>query len=120
MLGERLAKHGSRVWLINTGWTGGPYGTGSRIKLGYTRAMVDAVLSGKLDGATYERDPVFGLEVPSAVPGVPRELLTPRGTWPDATAYDAQAAKLTDMFRKNFIAYASGVPAAVAAAGPKS
>jgi phosphoenolpyruvate carboxykinase (ATP) len=119
MLGERIAKHGARVWLINTGWSGGPYGTGSRIKLSFTRAMVAAALSGKLDGASYGKDPIFGLEVPSAVPGVPAELLNPRGTWPDSAAYDAQAAKLAEMFRKNFAAYVSGVPATVAAAGPQ-
>jgi phosphoenolpyruvate carboxykinase (ATP) len=118
MLGERIAKHEARVWLINTGWTGGPHGTGSRIKLGHTRAMVDAVLSGKLDGASYHKDPVFGLDVPGAVPGVPSELLDPRRTWPDPAAYDAQAAKLAEMFRKNFAAYASGVPASIAGAGP--
>ena len=120
LLGERIAKHGARVWLINTGWTGGPYGTGSRMKLGYTRAMVDAALSGKLDDASYHTDPVFGLAVPAAVPGVPGELLDPRGTWPDPAAYDAQAAKLAEMFRKNFAAYAAGVPAGVAAAGPRA
>jgi phosphoenolpyruvate carboxykinase (ATP) len=120
MLGERIAKHRARVWLVNTGWTGGPYGTGARIKLGYTRAMVDAALSGKLDGVKYQPDAVFGLEIPAAVPGVPGELLTPRGTWPDAAAYDAQAKKLAEMFRKNFAGYAAGVPANVAAAGPKS
>ncbi len=120
MLGERIAKHGARVWLINTGWTGGPYGTGSRIKLAFTRVMVDAALSGQLDGASYAKDPVFGLEVPTAIPGVPSELLNPRGTWPDSAAYDAQAAKLAEMFRKNFAAYASGVPVTVAAAGPRA
>ncbi|HEV8149955.1 MAG TPA: phosphoenolpyruvate carboxykinase [Gemmatimonadales bacterium] len=119
LLGERIAKHGARVWLVNTGWTGGAYGTGSRMKLSHTRALVDAALSGKLDHAGYEKDPVFGLEVPTAVPGVPSELLTPRNTWPDATAYDAQAAKLAEMFRKNFAAYAAGVPDTVAQAGPR-
>ena len=120
MLGERIAKHNARVWLVNTGWTGGAYGTGSRIKLGHTRAMVDAVLSGRLERASYTADPVFGLQVPNAVPGVPAELLDPRATWPDAAGYDAQARKLAEMFRKNFAAYASGVPASVAAAGPKA
>ncbi|HEV8612355.1 MAG TPA: phosphoenolpyruvate carboxykinase (ATP), partial [Gemmatimonadales bacterium] len=119
MLGERIAKHGARVWLVNTGWTGGAYGTGSRVKLSYTRAMVDAALSGKLAGASYGKDAVFGLEVPKAMPGVPSELLDPRGTWPDASAYDAQAAKLAEMFRKNFAAYAAVVPDTVAQAGPK-
>lgn len=120
MLGERIAKHGARVWLVNTGWTGGAYGTGSRMKLTHTRAMVAAALAGLLDGVQCQPDPVFGFEVPVAVPGVPTEVLTPRNTWPDQTAYDAQAKKLADMFRKNFAAFAGQVPAAVAAAGPKA
>jgi phosphoenolpyruvate carboxykinase (ATP) len=118
MLGEKISKHGARVWLINTGWTGGAYGTGSRMKLGHTRAMVTAALSGQLDSAKYSTDPVFGFDVPTAVPGVPNEVLTPRSTWPDPAAYDAQAAKLAEMFRKNFAAFATQVPADVAAAGP--
>lgn len=119
MLGERIAKHGARVWLVNTGWTGGAYGTGSRMKLTHTRAMVAAALAGLLDGVQCQPDTVFGFEVPVAVPGVPTEVLTPRNTWPDQAAYDAQARKLADMFRKNFVAFADQVPAAVAAAGPK-
>lgn len=119
MLGERIAKHGARVWLVNTGWTGGAYGTGSRMKLTHTRAMVAAALAGTLDGVQCQQDPVFGFEVPVAVPGVPTGVLTPRNTWPDQAAYDAQAKKLADMFRKNFVAFADQVPAAVAAAGPK-
>ncbi len=119
MLGENISRHGARVWLVNTGWTGGAYGTGSRMKLGYTRAMITAVLSGQLDSASYVPDPVFGFDVPTAVPGVPSEVLSPRGTWADPAAYDAQAAKLAEMFRKNFSAFASQVPAAVTAAGPR-
>ncbi|HKP30498.1 MAG TPA: phosphoenolpyruvate carboxykinase [Gemmatimonadales bacterium] len=119
MLGERIAKHGAKVWLVNTGWTGGPYGTGSRMKLAHTRAMVTAALSGQLDNAKYVKDPVFGFEVPTAVPGVPSEVLSPRNTWKDGAAYDAQAAKLADMFRKSFEAFASGVDASVIAAGPR-
>ena len=118
MLGERIAKHGVRVWLVNTGWTGGPYGTGSRMKLSHTRAMVAAALAGQLDSTTYTRDPVFGFEVPAAVPGVPGEVLTPRGTWSDPAAYDAQATKLAGMFRENFKQFASEVPEAVVRAGP--
>ena len=119
MLGERIARHGARVWLVNTGWTGGAYGTGSRMKLSHTRAMVTAALSGALDRAEYVTDPVFGIEVPTAVPGVASEVLSPRSTWADKAAYDAQAAKLAGMFRKNFAAYASQVPQAVAEAGPR-
>jgi phosphoenolpyruvate carboxykinase (ATP) len=120
MLGERIAKHGARVWLVNTGWTGGAYGSGSRMKLPHTRAMVTAALAGQLDGVQCQKDPVFGFEVPVAVPGVPPEVLTPRNTWPDKAAYDAQAKKLADMFRKNFEAFAAQVPASVSAAGPEA
>ena len=102
MLGQLLDSHGSSVWLVNTGWSGGPYSVGKRIKLAHTRAMVHAVLEGKLKGAATRTDPVFGLAVPQAVPGVPAEVLDPRGTWSDQGAYDAQAKKLAEMFRKNF------------------
>jgi phosphoenolpyruvate carboxykinase (ATP) len=118
MLGEKIARHDAKVWLINTGWTGGPYGTGSRIKLGYTRRMVDAVLAGDLDSASTATDPVFGLAVPERVGGVPPELLVPRHTWPDRAAYDAKARELAAMFRSNFEKYADGVAEEVRAAGP--
>ena len=120
MLGAKLREHGSRVWLVNTGWTGGPYGVGSRMKLRHTRAMVSAALSGALDHATFETDPVFGLSVPTHVPDVPDEVLHPRRTWKDAAAYDAQAKKLADMFRSNFEQFASHVGEAVRGAGPKT
>ena len=120
MLGEKIAKHGAKVWLVNTGWTGGAYGAGTRMKLAHTRTMVRAALAGALDGATFRRDPVFGFEVPTAVPDVPSDLLEPRGTWKDPAAYDAQAAKLARMFRDNFATFAAGVDPAVAAAGPVS
>ena len=119
MLGERISRHGARVWLVNTGWTGGAYGVGSRMKLPYTRAMVAAALSGALDRAAFRPDPVFGFEVPAEVPGVPSELLTPRGTWADPAAYDAQSRKLATMFRENFEHYRSAVPDEVASAGPR-
>jgi phosphoenolpyruvate carboxykinase (ATP) len=118
MLGEKIATHGVKVWLVNTGWTGGAYGTGSRMKLPHTRAMVRAALAGALDRGTFTRDPVFGLEVPTSVPDVPSSVLTPRETWPDAAAYDAQAAKLAGMFRENFKQFESQVDGKVAAAGP--
>jgi phosphoenolpyruvate carboxykinase (ATP) len=118
MLGELLKAHGSRVWLVNTGWSGGPYGVGSRMKLGYTRAMVRAALAGQLDSARTERDPVFGLAVPQEVPGVPREVMNPRATWKDPAAYDAQARKLAQMFRQNFEKFGEGVAAEVRGAGP--
>jgi phosphoenolpyruvate carboxykinase (ATP) len=118
MLGERIAKHNARVWLVNTGWTGGAYGTGSRMKLSLTRAMLRAALSGGLDAGKFTRDPVFGFEVPASVPEVPSNVLSPRATWSDPKAYDAQARKLAAMFRENFEQYRPQVPAAVAQAGP--
>lgn len=101
MLGEKLAQHGSRVWLVNTGWSGGPFGVGHRMKLAHTRAMVRAALAGELDGVETDIDPVFGLVVPREVRGVPREVMNPRGTWKDPAAYDTQAKKLAAMFRDN-------------------
>jgi phosphoenolpyruvate carboxykinase (ATP) len=118
MLGERIAKHNAKVWLVNTGWTGGAYGTGSRMKLSHTRAMLRAALSGGLDRVKFTRDPVFGFEVPTRVSEVPEGVLTPRTTWSDPAAYDAQARKLATMFRENFEQFKAEVPAAVAGAGP--
>jgi len=118
MLGERIERHQARVWLVNTGWTGGRYGEGHRMKLSHTRAMVGAALTGQLDRANYDRDPVFGFEVPSQVPHVPREVLAPRTTWGDPGAYDAQAARLAEMFRKNFAGFMAEVPEEVQQAGP--
>jgi phosphoenolpyruvate carboxykinase (ATP) len=118
MLGERIAKHGSKVWLVNTGWTGGAYGTGSRMKLSHTRAMLRAALSGDLDRGKFMKDPVFGFDVPVSVPGVPADVLTPRSTWGDPAAYDAQAKKLATMFRENFQQFRTEVPESVAGAGP--
>jgi len=118
MLGERIERHGAKVWLVNTGWTGGPYGVGARMKLSYTRAMVRAVLAGALDKVSFIKDPVFGVEVPTSVPDVPPEILVPRRTWADPAAYDAQARKLAQMFRENFEQYRSEVSDAVAKAGP--
>ena len=92
----------SRVWLVNTGWTGGPYGVGSRMKIAYTRAMIRAALSGALDNVAYQRHPVFNIDMPTSCPGVPAEVLDPRGTWADKAAYDAQATKLAKMFVENF------------------
>ncbi len=118
MLGEKIVKHGARVWLVNTGWTGGPYGTGERMKLSHTRAMLGAALDGELDEVPTAMEPVFGLEVPQRCPGVPAEVLNPRETWPDADAYDEQARMLAGMFKDNFRQYADEVPEEVRAAGP--
>ncbi|MBO9150659.1 phosphoenolpyruvate carboxykinase (ATP) [Chitinophaga sp. GCM10012297] len=119
MLGEKMRKHNVNVWLINTGWTGGPYGTGSRIKLNYTRAMISAALKGELDKVAYKNDAVFGVAIPEAVPGVPTELLDPRNTWADGAAYDAQAADLAAQFVKNFEKYAGKADPEILEAAPK-
>ncbi|MBC6490277.1 phosphoenolpyruvate carboxykinase (ATP) [Flavihumibacter stibioxidans] len=119
MLGEKMKKHDVKVWLINTGWTGGPYGIGKRMKLSYTRAMITAALTGKLENATYETHPVFGMAMPISCEGVPSEVLNPRNTWSDAAAYDHQALQLANQFIKNFEKYASGAGAEILAAAPK-
>jgi phosphoenolpyruvate carboxykinase (ATP) len=118
MLGDHLREHDSKVWLINTGWSGGPYGTGERIKLKYTRAIVHAALAGELDESDTRRDPIFGLAVPTEINRVPANVLNPRSTWSDPEAYDAQARKLADMFRENFEKIGN-VDAATKNAGPK-
>jgi phosphoenolpyruvate carboxykinase (ATP) len=118
MLVERLERHGVPVWLVNTGWTGGPYGTGERMNIQHTRNMVRAALNGELADAPTVIDPIFGFEVPTAVPGVPAGVLIPRDTWADPAAYDAAAARLARMFHDNFAAYAAGVREGVRSAGP--
>jgi phosphoenolpyruvate carboxykinase (ATP) len=117
-LGERIARHQSRVWLVNTGWTGGPYGVGRRMEIGHTRAIVHAALSGVLDGMPYQTDPIFNLEVPQSCPGVPNEVLRPRDTWKDAAAYDQQAHRLARMFVENFKTFEDAAAPEVKAAGP--
>src|SRR5918994_1249838 len=120
MLSERLRTHGTRCYLINTGWSGGPYGLGSRIDIAATRQMVSSVIGGKLDDAETRRDPFFGLNVPVEVPGVDGSVLDPRGTWDDGDAYDEQARKLADLFRENFLRFESQVSEEVRYAGPHS
>jgi phosphoenolpyruvate carboxykinase (ATP) len=120
MLGDKIARHDARVWLVNTGWTGGAYGVGKRMKISYTRAMIRAALSGALDAVAYDTDPIFNLQIPSSCPDVPAEVLKPRATWADGAAYDAQAAKLARMFVENFKTFKPGVSAEVLAAGPKA
>lgn len=117
MLSERITKYGAKVWLLNTGWTGGPYGVGSRFSLRYTRSMVSAILNGKLDAVPTREHPVLGLHMPTSIPEVPDEVLDPRNTWQDKNAYDAQASKLAKLFRENDAKFA--MPDAVRAAGPK-
>jgi phosphoenolpyruvate carboxykinase (ATP) len=118
MLSEKLREHGTRCYLINTGWSGGPYGVGSRIDLAATRQMVQAVINGKLDGAETSKDPFFGLNVPVEVPGVPTELLDPRETWDDKDAYDQQARELARLFAENFKKFEDQVDEEVKKAGP--
>jgi phosphoenolpyruvate carboxykinase (ATP) len=120
MRGEKIAKHNARVWLVNTGWTGGPYGVGSRMKIAYTRAMITAALTGQLDKVEYKKHPIFNLDVPVTCPGVPDGVLDPRSTWPDAAKYDEQAGKLAKMFVDNFKTFEGDVAPAVKAAGPKA
>jgi phosphoenolpyruvate carboxykinase (ATP) len=120
LLGDRLAFQGSAVWLVNTGWTGGPYGEGVRMPIAATRAMLHAALSGRLDNVAYRTDEFFGFHVPERVPGVDKRLLDPRSTWRDPEAYDAQAAKLAQMFADNFAKFGDDVAPEVAAAGPHS
>ena len=119
MLAERLEQHDVPVWLVNTGWTGGPFGVGQRMPIDHTRTMVRAALNGELAEVEYQVDPVFGFQVPTEVPGVPSEILRPRDTWPDPTAYDTQAQSLATMFAENFGDYADQVPEAVRDAGPR-
>ncbi len=119
MLGERLARHKVTCWLINTGWSGGPYGVGERIKIPYTRAMVKAALSGELEGVEYREEPIFGLQVPKHCPGVPDEVLDPPSTWPDRQSYAAKASELARMFAANFNTFAHSVPEEVRSAGPR-
>jgi len=119
LLAEKMKKHGSRVWLVNTGWSGGAYGVGKRIKLAHTRAIVDAIHSGALTKSKTQRDPVFDFEVVTECPGVPREILDPRSTWADKSAFDETAKKLAGLFRANFTKYEGGVSAEVKAAGAK-
>ncbi len=119
MLGERMDRYNVPVWLVNTGWTGGPYGTGERMNINWTRQMVRAALSGKLDEVPTRTDPNFGIEVPTACPDVPTEVLWPRDTWADKDAYDRQARKLAEMFVENFRTFEDRVTEAVRASGPR-
>jgi phosphoenolpyruvate carboxykinase (ATP) len=119
LLREKLQKHQAKVWLVNTGWTGGPYGTGSRMKLAYTRAMIHAALTGLLDNVETFEDPVFGLHIPVYVPDVPNEVLNPRNTWTNPVAYDAKATDLAQRFQQNFEKYSEKAGEDLRAAGPK-
>ncbi len=118
-LGEKIRQHNSEVWLVNTGWTGGPFGVGERINLPYTRAMVTSAMNGNLDGVNFKADPFFGLSIPDSVPGVPGDVLNPKETWKDKTAYDEQARKLVVSFAENFNQYSGNTSDEIKNAGPK-
>jgi phosphoenolpyruvate carboxykinase (ATP) len=119
MLGDRIEKHKVRIWLVNTGWTGGGHGVGSRMKLRYTRAMITAALEGELQESDMRTDEVFGLKVPTSCPNVPQEVLTPRDTWSDKRAYDATALDLAKRFVKNFSKFDDTATDAMRSGGPK-
>lgn len=119
MLGKKMQENNVNVWMINTGWTGGPYGIGNRMKLKFTRAMISAALNGELDSIESETHPVFGMAIPKTCPSVPAELLNPRNTWSDTTAYDEKAKYLAGLFIKNFEKYAAGVTQEIMDAAPK-
>jgi len=116
LLGEKMAKHNAKCWLVNTGWSGGGYGEGERMKIAYTRAMLHAALDGKLEAAGFTPDPNFGVLVPNACPNVPTDVLNPKNTWANAVAYDAQARDLTQRFEANFGQFESHVGDSVKAA----
>lgn len=119
MLGEKMKENNVNIWMINTGWSGGAYGTGSRMKLSYTRAMITAALNGELDNVEFEAHPIFGMLMPKTCPSVPSEILHPRSTWNDKNEYDATAKKLAQMFINNFEKYADGVSDEILASAPK-
>jgi len=119
LLAQKIKKHNADCWLVNTGGTGGPYGTGSRMKISVTRALLNAALDGRLTAAETTIDPFFGFQVPVKVLGVPTEVLDPRSTWDNPEAYDMQAKKLAEMFQNNFEQFKDGTPSEVINAGPR-
>ncbi len=119
MLAARLRAHNSQAWLVNTGWTGGPYGTGSRIQLSHTRAIIDAIHHGALAAGPTHQEPVFGLSVPADVPGVPQQILLPRNTWADPSAFDRTAERLAAQFDEHFRQFAADASDETCAAGPR-
>ena len=118
LLSGNIAKNGTKVWLMNTGYTGGPYGVGTRMSIAHTRALLLAALDHSLDKVPTWKDPVFGLEIPTECPGVPPAVLRPRDTWPDPQAYDAKAQQLAKLFNENFKQYADQASPEVLAAAP--
>lgn len=120
LLGDRIDRFGANIWLINTGWTGGPFGVGNRMKLKYTRAMITAALNGELDKVEFEQDPVFGLAMPTTCPGVPSEVLNPKNTWSDPVAFDNKAQDLAEKFIKNFKQFETEANQNILEGGPKA
>lgn len=118
LLSQKIQKHGSQAWLVNTGWSGGGYGKGSRLSLKFTRAIIDAINNGELLKIETHKDKLFGFEIPTACPGVPSEILNPRNTWEDKAAYDATARKLADLFKNNFKKYETSGSKKISDAGP--
>ncbi len=118
LLGKRIDQFQPKIWLVNTGWTGGPYGVGNRIKLAYTRALITAAMNGQLNEVPYDRHEVFGLEYPAICAGVPSELLNPRNTWEDKLAYDQKANALAELFINNFEKYKSKASEEMLSAAP--
>jgi phosphoenolpyruvate carboxykinase (ATP) len=118
LLAAKMQQHKANAWLVNTGWSGGAYGVGARMKLKLTRAIITAIHSGELARAEMVRDGVFGVDVPTSCAGVPADVLIPRKTWSDKASYDATARKLAGLFRDNFTKYADGASAEVRNAGP--
>jgi phosphoenolpyruvate carboxykinase (ATP) len=119
MLKARLLRTGATCWLVNTGWTGGPFGVGNRISIRHTRALLDAALSGRLDAVEYRPDPVFGFEVPTECAGIPAQILDPAASWPNREEYDQKYASLAARFIENFKLMSDGCPPGVLQAGPK-
>jgi phosphoenolpyruvate carboxykinase (ATP) len=119
LLGKKLRKSKANVWLLNTGWIGGPYGVGNRIKLPYTRALITAAINGELDHVAFERHPIFGMQIPMTCPGVPSDIMNPRNTWTDKNEYDNKAKSLANEFVKNFEKYMDQASAEIVSAGPK-
>jgi phosphoenolpyruvate carboxykinase (ATP) len=118
LLSEKIKKYSTAVWLVNTGWTGGPAGVGSRMKLSHTRRMVNAILNGELDDVEYVEEPFFGLMIPNAIPDVPTNVVNPRNTWADKSAYDVKAKQLADMYRSNFKQFEDRANAAILSGAP--
>jgi phosphoenolpyruvate carboxykinase (ATP) len=118
LLADKIKKHKVNCWLVNTGWSGGPYGVGKRMAIKHTRALLNAALDGSLNNVSFETDPIFGVKVPTSCPGVPEEILTPKNTWADKGAYDKKAQHLANLFVENFREYEDKTPDNVKAAGP--